>query len=433
MLPRKNILIVRYGELSLKSKGVRDNYEETLKNNIRAMLDFRGVAYESVRRDYGRIFTTLTPETNIDDAVEAVARVFGVVSVSPARTCASEKEAIAGMCARVATEEDTEETDGAEKEPENSAHGLIRPGETFAVRARRTGNHPFTSNEIARECGDAVWAALREKGIEPRVDLTAPDKEIFIEIRQKESYIYTKTVPGPGGLPIGTQGKMTALLSGGIDSPVAVWLMMKRGVDVIPVFMDNGPYAGTGTFDRVMDNAKVLFSWAPGRRHYLYSVPHAEYMEQVIEKCSLKSRCLMCKRSMFKAADGIRKKINGSGVITGSSLGQVASQTAANMEAEIYGLSIPLYHPLLAYDKQEIIDIARKIGTFDISIRPSDGPDCTIVPEKPEVKAAIDLAVKEEVHIGAAEIDTIVQKMIDGATVYVFGTDGEVRPHEKKE
>ncbi|MBQ3620910.1 MAG: tRNA 4-thiouridine(8) synthase ThiI, partial [Methanosarcinaceae archaeon] len=387
MLPAENTLIVRYGELSLKSKGVRDIYEETLRNNIRAMMDSRHVSYKDVRRDYGRIFVDAEEGAgNIGEIAEAVSRVFGVFSVSPAAVCRSSKEEITALCAEIA------------------AAGYIGAGETFAVRARRTGNHPFTSNEMARFCGDAIWRALSEKGLEPAVDLTSPDKEIFVEIRQKESFVYTKIIKGPGGFPVGTQGKMVALISGGIDSPVAVWLMMKRGVDVVPVFMDNTPYADPDTISRVLDNARVLFSWAPGRRHVVYSVPHAEYMEKVIENCHLKSRCLLCKRSMFKAADCIRRRIKASGIITGSSLGQVASQTAANMEAEIYGLSMPLYHPLLSYDKQEIVDIARMIGTYDISTRPS-GPDCTIVPEKPEVKAAFDLAVREEALVGEEILD----------------------------
>ena len=390
---KKTILIVRYGELSLKSKGVRDRYEQILKNNIQQMLDYCGVSYLRVQRDFGRIFV----HTEDANAAAAISRVFGVVSVSPAYTCASVPEEITSLCAAVSAVS-------------------IGSDDTFAVRARRSGNHPFTSNDIAKECGDAIWNQLVKNGQTPAVDLKNPDKEIFVEVRQQQSYIYFDTLKGPGGFPTGTQSKMVVLLSGGIDSPVAAWLMMKRGVEIIPVFFDNEEYGNPVSAEKAIENANALLKWMPGRKHKIYRIRHGEYMKKMMSSVHPKNVCLLCKRSMFKTAGAVMKKEGASGIITGSSLGQVASQTAENMLSETYGLSLPLYHPLIALDKQEIVDIAQKIGTFDISIRSSGEKECLAVPDKPEVKALLTAAADEEKKMDF-DIDALIQKMVEDAEI----------------
>jgi len=394
--PQKTIVIVRYGELSLKSKGVRDRYENILKNNIQQMLDYHKISYSKVQRDYGRIFVYSDDE----NAANIVSKVFGVVSVSPAYICSSDPKEIVTLCATV----------GAEK---------IQANETFAVRARRSGNHSFTSNEIAKECGDAIWTKLADAGITPAVDLTNPDCEVFVEVRQSLSYVYFDSIKGPGGFPTGTQGKMVVLLSGGIDSPVAAWLMMKRGIEIIPVFFDNGEFMNPIAAEKSLENARVLFSWMPGRNHKVYRIPHGEYLGKMMETSHVKNICIMCKRSMFKVAGEVMKKENASGIITGSSLGQVASQTAENMLSETYGLSLPLYHPLIAYDKQEIVDIAQKIGTFENSIRSNGEKECFAVPEKPEVKAVLTIAADEEKKLNF-DLNAVIQKMIEEAEIIEF-------------
>ena len=396
LFPQKTVLIVRYGELSLKSKGVRDRYEQILKNNIQQMLDYHQIQYSKIQRDFGRIFVYSTDE----GAANAISRVFGVVSVSPAYICSSEKDEIISLCAVVGTEK-------------------IGPNETFAVRARRSGNHSFASNEIAKECGDAIWTKLLEAGSTPAVDLTNPDQEIFVEVRQSLSYIYFESIKGPGGFPTGTQGKMVVLLSGGIDSPVAAWMMMKRGIEIIPIFFDNGEFMNPIAAEKSLKNANVLFSWMPGRRHKIYRVHHGEYLQRMMETSRAKNICIMCKRSMFKVAGEIMKKENASGIITGSSLGQVASQTTENMMSETYGLSLPLYHPLIGYDKQEIVDIAQRIGTFENSIMSNGEKECLAVPEKPEVKAGLTVAAEEEEKLNF-NLNDMIQKMIEEAEIIEF-------------
>lgn len=383
------IIIVRYGELALKSDGVRNWYEKVLIKNIAAMLDSKNISYSQIRREWGRIFI----ETKDVRAAEAVADVFGVVSTSPALKAEPTLENAASLCAAL-------------------AKNLILEGESFAIRARRSGNHPFSSIDVGRTCGDAVWETLEKEGKHPRVNLSSPDKEIFVEMRQNLAYVYLETFKGVGGLPLGTQGSMVVLMSGGLDSPVAAWLMMKRGVMIIPVYCNTSPYAENAARERAFDCIRQLQKWAAGHQFTTYEIPHGPSLQAFIDICNRKNTCLLCKRMMYREAYEVMKKESASGIITGSSLGQVASQTAANMYAEIYQLAIPVYHPLIAFDKTEIIDIARKIGTYKISSQPAGS--CTAVPERPEVKANYDLIVIEERKM---DIEAMVSDAMKAAKV----------------
>lgn len=384
-----NVVIVRYGELALKSPGVRNWYEKILMKNIAAMLDSKGIPYSLMRREWGRIFI----ETTDPRAAGAAADVFGVVSTSSALITEPDLESAAGTCALLGKD-------------------LIREGESFAIRARRSGNHSFSSADIGRACGDAVWNALEKEGKHPRVNLSSPDREIFVEMRQDMAYVYLETIKGVGGLPLGTQGNMVVLMSGGLDSPVAAWLMMKRGVMIIPVYCNNSPYAEDAAKERAYDCIRQLQAWAPGHQFTTYEIPHGPNLKSFIEACDRKNTCLLCKRMMYREAHEVMKKEGASGIITGSSLGQVASQTAANMHAEIYQLAIPIYHPLIAFDKNEIVDIARRIGTYDISTRSAGG--CAAVPEHPEVRANYDLIVLEEKKL---DIETLISNALKAAKV----------------
>ena len=386
---KTEVVIVRYGELALKSTGVRNWYEKILMRNIAAMLDSRNIPYSQIRREWGRIFI----ESAAPCAAEAAADVFGIVSTSPALTAEPTLESAASVCAALARD-------------------LVLEGESFAIRARRSGNHTFSSADIGRNCGDAVWNELEKEGKHPRVNLSSPDKEIFVEMRQNLAYVYLKTFKGVGGLPLGTQGSMVVLMSGGLDSPVAAWLMMKRGVMVTPVYCSNSPYAEDAARERAFDCIRQLQKWAPGHQFTTYEIPHGPNLKAFIDICNRKNTCLLCKRMMYREAYEVMRKEGASGIITGSSLGQVASQTAANMYAEIYQLAIPIYHPLIALDKTEIMDIARKIGTYDISNRSAGS--CTAVPERPEIGAKYDLIALEERKM---DIETMVSNAMKAAQV----------------
>ncbi|MGM0772001.1 MAG: tRNA uracil 4-sulfurtransferase ThiI [Halobacteriota archaeon] len=385
-----DVVIVRYGELALKSQGVRNLYERILVRNIEAMLKQENVSFSRVYREWGRIFI----ESDDPMAAKAASDVFGVVSTSSAVMVEADVDAAAKVCADI----------GADS---------IRDGESFGIRARRSGKHGLPSMDIGRLCGDEVWHRLESLGRTPKVDLSDPDHEIFVEMRQNRAYVFSDIVEGVGGLPLGTQGKMVVLMSGGIDSPVAAWLMMRRGVKIIPVYANNAPFSDDRSRERAVKCVEVLQRWSPADPIKMYDVPHGGNLDAFINVCNKKNTCLLCKRTMYRMAYEIMKKESADGIITGSSIGQVASQTAANMHAEIYGLGIPLYHPLIGLDKTEIIDLARRIGTYEISIMPTSG--CGAVPDHPEINAKFDLIIREEEKL---DIEDMVRDAITNANSF---------------
>lgn len=382
-----DVVIVRYGEIALKSHNVRDRYEKILMSNITSMLDATGASYDNVSRDRGRIYI----HTADTAAVRAAARVFGVVSVSPAISCEPALESVSTVAADVGQD-------------------IIAKGQSFGIRPRRAGNHDFSSRDVGIACGDAVWQRIEERN--PRVDLTNPDVEIFVEVRQNRAFVYTDVVRGVGGLPLGTQGKMVALVSGGIDSPVAAWLMMKRGCEVIPVYVNNDPFSDETTRQRALECIRVLQTWAPGHPFKVYEVPGGESQVSFLSDCQRRYTCVLCRRMMYRIAAGIMEKEHAHGIITGASLGQVASQTSQNLQAETCGIHVPIYHPLIGLDKTEIVDIARIIGSYDASTRPATC--CTAVPEKPATSAKCGDIYGEETKI---DVEDLLRTALSAATI----------------
>ncbi len=382
-----NCVMARYGEIGVKSDRVRSRYERLLVNNIGAMLQENGIPFERILRERGRIYI----EASDSRAAEAIARVFGVVSTSPVAVAGA---AIGEVC-------DTAAALGRE---------AIGRGESFAIRARRAGAYPFTSQEIGRMCGDAVFDAVRERG--PRVDLKNPDHEIFVEVRESRAYVFSRIIKGVGGMPLGSQGKMVALISGGIDSPAAAWLMMRRGCDLIPVFFNNGKFSDKAYTERAMDTIKKLREWAPGHPFKVYEVPHGDSLREFIEKGNVKYTCVFCKHMMYKTAVEIAKKEGAHGIVTGSSLGQVASQTSDNLMLEHFMIDFPVYHPLIGLDKDEIVEIARKIGTYDISIRPASC--CKAVPPHPSIHGRMEEIARIESNF---DMKSLARRELAGASV----------------
>ncbi len=366
---KSDVVIVRYGEIALKSQRTRNRYEHVLISNIKKMLGLSSVDYSGVARDQGRIFIHTTDKA----AVDITAKVLGVVSVSPAITTTSRLDDITRLAARVGEQ-------------------IIKQGESFAIRARRAGVHKFTSIDIAQQCGDAVIEKVGDKHV--YVNLSLPDKQIFVEVHQHNAYVYTEVVQGMGGLPIGTQGKMVALISGGIDSPVAAWLMMKRGCEIVFVYCNNEPFSDESNRERTMECIKALQAWSP-KKLKVYEAANGKNLEAFLDRCKKRLLCVLCRRMMYRIAGEIMKKEGAYGIITGSSLGQVASQTSQNMMTEIHTFNYPIYHPLIGLDKKEIITIAQRIGTYEPSITPASS--CSVVPDHPATAAKIsDVSEAEE-------------------------------------
>jgi thiamine biosynthesis protein ThiI len=329
-------ILVRYGEIGIKSDRVRSRYESTLVKNIEKALGFCEIPFDAVVRDFGRIFV----QTRDIAAAQTIARVFGVVSVSPVQTNAATLEAMKEAALRIISP--------------------LTQGKSFAIRARRTGAHDYSSKDIGVVVGGAI-----EQATAAPVRLTKPDVELFIEVRAERAYIYTEIIEGVGGLPLGTQGKVIALLSGGIDSPVAAWLMMKRGCTIIPLFFDCEPYTDDAGRERALAVVKALAVWA-GRPLDLGIVHHGANLDS-FKSLAPRTTCVLCKRMMYRIAASIAKEEHTHGIVTGESIGQVASQTTKNLLAIDQASDVPVYRPLVGLDKTESIKMARRIGTYHLS------------------------------------------------------------------
>lgn len=365
-----DLIIARYGELALKSDKVRRRFENRLLNNIKASID------AEVKIRQARIY--INP-VDFEDTLEKLGRIFGIVSYSPAISTKS-------------TFEDIEKT-VSDYTDYLVDEGLLDENTKFAISCRRVGNHDFSSQEMAAFAGAVV---VRKVG--SPVDLSNPELTIFLEVRDGDAYVFHEKIPGPGGLPLGTQGKVVALVSSGIDSPVATYLMMKRGCQVIALYCDNDPYTSPEAlknFEDLIDQLNLYASGAPIKKRV---VKYGEYLSTCKSDAPERMTCVLCKSGMYKLAGKLAKKLHAEAVIDGSSLGQVASQTLPNILATREDLDVPVLSPLIGLDKLEITRIAEKIGTFEISKRDDGG--CKAVPRYPETNADLELVkqVKEDIN-----------------------------------
>ncbi len=355
------LYLVRYGEIFLKSEWVRRRWERKLVENIRKVLDCR------IRRERGRIWVITDDPT----AREKLKKVFGVVSFSECYRCKLEdlNEEVLRFC---------EERMGKAR--------------TFAVRVKRVGTHDFTSQQKASELG----ALILKRFPHLKVDLDDPDFTLYVEIRGEDCYLFSEIVEGVGGIPVGVEGRLVSLFSGGIDSPVATWMMMKRGCEVIPIYFDCSPFTDETTLQRAREVEGILKGYWPDFE--LRIVEHGSFLKRV--KDVLKERglesytCVLCKRRMLKVAEEVAKDEGAKGIVTGDSLGQVASQTLDNLMVVEMACDLPVYRPLIGMDKEEVVKLARKIGTFDASAKRVK--ECGAVPKRPTTKAKLEKVLELE-------------------------------------
>ncbi len=356
------LFLVRYSEVFLKSEPVRRRWENTLIRNIKKVLECK------VRRERGRIWV-LTEDEN---AREKLRKVFGIVSFSECVHCKLHEleRAVLDFCRKIG----------------------IDKAKSFAVRVKRVGEHDFTSQQKAAELGALILRNFPHL----KVDLENPEKTIYVEIRGEDCYIFGEIVKGAGGIPLGVEGKLVSLFSGGIDSPVATWMMMKRGCEVIPVYFDCSPFTDESTLRRAKEVAEVLKGYWPDFE--LRVVEHGEFLKKVkdvLKEKRLESyTCVLCKRRMLRVAEAIAREEGAKGLVTGESLGQVASQTLDNLLVLDDACDLPIYRPLIGLDKLEIEEIARRIGTFDVSTKPAT--ECKAVPKKPTTKAKLEKVLEIE-------------------------------------
>jgi thiamine biosynthesis protein ThiI len=379
-------ILVAYGELALKSKRVRGRLEDLLARQIRERLRRTGFSEARVLRRFGRLYV----EEVAPEAAPVVANLFGVVSVMPALRTSSDLESVLRLTVEVASER-------------------IGEGESFAVRPNVVGEHSYSSHDLAVEVGSAVLEAT--EGRATRVDLTHPDVTLYVEVRDRDAFVYTQIIGGVGGLPYGSQGRLVSLFSGGIDSPVATWLMMKRGVEVLPLFMDQRPYVGESYVERAARVCGIVSEYVPSENFGLYVAPMADVMGRIMDATVPGLRCVLCKRSMYRVASAFAAEKDARGILTGESLGQVASQTLENLYVLDGASDLPVIRPVIGLDKVEIEGMARKIGTYDSSARKVEG--CTVVPDKPSTGARLDQVLELEGELGLVDL---CSKATDGIT-----------------
>lgn len=379
-------ILVSYSEIALKGRYVRNQLERQLVGHIKHQLRKAGYPDAEVTRRFGRIYVDGVP----GDAAGVVAKVFGVVHAMPSTETTTDFESV------------------IEAIVEESRRAL-GDGDGFAVRPRVVGTHPYGGREIAVEAGSRV---LETHEFRVYVNLDEPDVTLYAEVRDNAAYVYSSMVPGVKGLPYGSQGKVTALFSGGIDSPVAAWMMMKRGLDVHPLFMDQTPHVGPSYITRVKEAFRAIAEYVPMDGFKLLSAPMGQVMTRILESPEPRYTCIMCKRSMYRIAEAYAEENGLKAVVTGESLGQVASQTMANLFVLDNAVSIPVLRPLIGLDKVEIEDIARTVGTYGITARKVEG--CTAVPPNPATRSKIEVIRRLEEEL---ELPSLCKEAADAVTV----------------
>lgn len=380
---RPYLVLVRYGELALKGKN-RGFFERKLASNIRSACE--GISKLKIEMRRGRIM--VWPERRPERVAMRLQDVMGIQSVSLARGVPLDPVQIAeaGLSA-VKT--------ALEEQP-------IGKELSFRVATRR-GNKsfPMTSSELDRYVADRV---LPELDPQLKVQLKGADLVLGIEVREKNAFLFTKRLPGPGGLPVGTLGHVLCLLSGGIDSPVAAWMAMKRGCRVSYVTYHSSPYIGEASRKKVVDLVRALAKYQPTSQ--LHIVPFTKCQEAIRDLAPERYRTVLYRRMMQRIATRLALRNRCGALVTGESLGQVASQTLENITCIEDASGLTVLRPLIAMDKQDAVNIAQRIGTYETSIQPE--PDCCTVfqPEKPVIYGRTEECTEAEAELKLDELVT---------------------------
>jgi thiamine biosynthesis protein ThiI len=383
-----NVILIRFGELALKGRNQK-YFENRLVQNIREKLkNFEGI---KVTREHGRVFVELgnNPASPI---IETLKDVFGIVSFSPAIRIRSQIDEIEQTAANVYS----------------SYSGIS----TFKIESRRADKRfPIRTGELNPRVGQYIL----DKIPTAKVDVHRPELEIKIEVRVGGTYIYGKETAGAGGLPVGTSGKVLLLLSGGIDSPVAGYLALKRGVELHAIHFHSYPFTSERAKQKVLDLSKILTRF--GGKIRLYVVPFTNVQTEIRKHCYENYSITIMRRMMVRIAEQVAKKFDIKAFVTGESLGQVASQTLESLQVINDVTTIPVLRPLISMDKTEIMEIAKKIGTYETSILPYEDCCTVFVPDQPKTKPNITVCDREEKKL---EVESLVKEAVDGIEVIDF-------------
>ena len=373
---REHIFIVRCGEVALKGMN-KPYFERMLLDRIKKLLKkFDGVkAYRHEGLIFVRADKELNPGTEGKQAIlKEIGKVFGVASISPAMECESTMEDI-GQTAVEYMMEAIEE----------------RGVKTFKVNAKRADkNFPVKSPDISRQIGAAVLKGCKVL----KVDVHNPDVKLFVDVRHDKSYVYQDKIPGFGGLPLGTNGKGMSLLSGGIDSPVATWMMAKRGMMIEAVHFHSFPYTSQRAREKVEELAALVATYCGRiRMHVINLLP---IQEQIVQNCPEEETTILVRRFMMRIAEELAAGNGCNMLITGENLGQVASQTAEALVVTDASVKMPVMRPLIGLDKTDIMDLAKEIGTYDKSIEPYEDCCTVFLPKHPATKPKLERILASE-------------------------------------
>ena len=396
MTPRENrmndIILVKLGEIILKGLN-RRYFEQKLMANMRRRLSHIGkfrvyciqsTVYVEAQED----------NADIDAAFEALQNVFGIVALVRAAACEKDKDAIAALAKEYLRDE------------------MLR-AKSFKVESKRSDkSFPMTSIELSQYVG----GELNEAYPDVKVDVHEPELIVHIEVRDLAAYVHGAPVPGAGGMPVGCNGTAVTLLSGGIDSPVSSYMIAKRGVHLIPVHFFSFPYTSEAAKEKVVELVRLLTPWCG--RLTLEVVPFTHIQEEIRDKCPEEYFTLIMRRFMMRIAQRIALDNNARAIVTGENLGQVASQTMEAMASTQAVLQLPVLQPLIGMDKEEIVRLARKIGTFETSILPYEDCCTVFTPRHPRTRPKLR---EVEAAESALDVDALVEEAVKGIEKVTVG------------
>ena len=379
------IILLKLGEVVLKGLN-RRSFEDKLLSNIRRRLQHCG-GFHIYSKQSTIYVEPQREDCDLEGAYAACKQVFGIIAATRARSCPKDKDAIF-HCAK------------------NYLDAELRAAKTFKVETKRADKQfPMNSMEISQYVG----GLLHEEYPHLKVDVHKPELCVHVEVREKAAYVHGPSQPGAGGLPIGMGGTAVSLLSGGIDSPVSSYMIAKRGVQLELVHFFSPPYTSRQALDKVQQLARELAPWCG--RMKLHIVPFTEIQEAIRRDCPEEYFTLIMRRFMMRLAEQVAKRTGAKALVTGESLGQVASQTMDALAVSDAACSLPVLRPVIGMDKQEIVLISRKIGTFDTSILPFEDCCTVFTPRHPRTHPVLEDVVGFE---SALDIEGLTQRAVDG-------------------
>ena len=378
------IILLKLGEIVLKGLN-RRSFEDKLMNNIRRRLQHCGKFH--IYSKQSTIYVEPQADCDLDQAYDACRKIFGVVAVSRARPCEKDVDAIIA-CAK------------------DYLDDQLRAARTFKVESKRADKHfPLTSVQISQQVGGMLHDAYPNL----TVDVHEPELTVQVEIRETAAYVHAPALPGAGGLPIGMGGKAVSLLSGGIDSPVASWMIAKRGVQLEMVHFFSPPYTSRQALDKVVQLARELTPYCG--RMTVHVVPFTEIQEQIRLNCPEDHFTLIMRRYMMRLAEAVARRCGAKSLVTGESLGQVASQTMDALIVSDDACHLPVLRPVIGMDKEEIVKISRKIGTFQTSILPFEDCCTVFTPRHPKTRPNLEEVRQLE---SVLDMEGLIRRALEG-------------------